>query len=86
MTDLFAISRADKVAELKREIAMRRQVYGRQVAAGRMTQEKADRGIAVMEAIIADYELAQGASLPPEGSTGGTGAPNPATENEGTAP
>ena len=59
MTDLFAgaeISRADKLGELRREIAMRKRVYGRQVARGAMTQGQMDRGIAVMEAILADYE------------------------------
>ena len=62
MADLFAdfeFSRDDKLGELRQEIAMRRHVYGRQVANGRMKQDKADRGIAIMEAIAADYE-AQG--------------------------
>ena len=60
MTDqLFSslpFARQDKLAELRREIGMRRQVYGRQVAAGRMDQGKADRSTAIMEAIARDYE------------------------------
>jgi len=59
MVDLFAdapISRADKLGEVRRELGFRRRVYARQVAIGRMTQDAADRGIAVMEAIAADYE------------------------------
>ena len=59
MAELFPdppISRADKLREARREVQMRRQVYGRQVAIGRMTQDAADRGVAIMEAIAADYE------------------------------
>lgn len=56
MTDLFPINRHDKIGELKREIAIRRRVYRDQVFTNRMTREMADRRIAVMEAILADYE------------------------------
>ena len=59
MVDLFAkepISRSDKLGELRREIGMRERVYARQVAAGKMTQDAADRGVAIMRAIAADYE------------------------------
>lgn len=49
---------ADKLAAVRREIAMRRRVYPRWVEAGRMTQAKADEEIAVMEAIAADCEQA----------------------------
>ncbi len=38
-----------------REVKMRRRVYPRWVAGGRMTQAKADEEIAIMEAIAADY-------------------------------
>ena len=59
MADLFVdapITRSDKLGEARREIAMRERVYARQVAFGRMTQEAADRGLAIMRAIAADYE------------------------------
>ena len=49
------ITRAAKRAEVMREIQMRRRVFPRWVAAGRLTQDAADRRIAVMEAIAADY-------------------------------
>ncbi|MBS8227138.1 hypothetical protein [Vannielia litorea] len=39
----------------RREAELRRRVYPRWVADGRMTQAEADRQIAVMEAIAADY-------------------------------
>ena len=39
----------------EREVRMRRRVYPRWIEAGRMTQEQADREIAVMAAIAADY-------------------------------
>ena len=49
------ITRADKIAALKREIALRKNVYGKRIAAGSMTPEKASYEIAVMEAILHDY-------------------------------
>ena len=39
-----------------RELAMRRRVYPRWVSLGKMTQEKADREIALMQAIADDYK------------------------------
>lgn len=47
----------DKIKALKREVAMRRAVYAGRVAQGRMKQADADREIAVMAAILADYEV-----------------------------
>lgn len=49
---LLPIDRAEMIAELRREIAMRREVYPRQVGKGRLTAEDADRRIAVLEAAI----------------------------------
>lgn len=46
---------ADKRASIEREIKMRRRVYPRWVADRKMSQTQADREIAVMEAIAADY-------------------------------
>jgi hypothetical protein len=45
----------DKLKCAQRELALRERVYPRRVASGMLTQEKADREIAVMEAIVADY-------------------------------
>ena len=44
------ITRADKIAALKREIALRKNVYPKRIEMARMTQEKAKHEIAVMEA------------------------------------
>lgn len=58
MADLFAgeaMSRGDKIGALRREIAMREQVYPRAVAAGKMTEDEAGRQIRVMKEILADY-------------------------------
>jgi hypothetical protein len=58
MSDLFAdtpFSREDKIGELRREIGMREQVYGRQVAAGRMNPDRAEFRIEIMRAILSDY-------------------------------
>ena len=44
-----------KIAAIRREIALRRNVYPRRIQMGRMTQEKAKQEIDVMEAILHDY-------------------------------
>lgn len=57
--DLFEgdpISIDEKIGHLEREVGMRRSVYPRLVVLRKMGKEKADRGIAVMEAILADYK------------------------------
>lgn len=56
MPDLFPITDADKLACVEREIKMREKVYNWYVEQGRMSQEKADREIAIMHAIAADYK------------------------------
>lgn len=48
---LFEVTLAEMIAEVDREVAMRREVYARRVADGRMRQETAERQIAVMEAV-----------------------------------
>ena len=50
--ELFPVTLEEQIAEVEREIAMRRQVYPRQVASGRMKQGVAERRIATMEAIL----------------------------------
>ena len=52
----MTITRDMKISALKRELHMRGRVYPHRVAEGRMTQADADREIAVMQAILADYE------------------------------
>ncbi len=55
---------ADKATAAKREAGMRRRVYQRWVADGKMTQANADKGIAIMDEIAADYDRqAQGERL-----------------------
>ena len=49
------ITRVEKIAALKREIALRRNVFRRRVAEDKMTQATADYEIAVMVAILHDY-------------------------------
>jgi hypothetical protein len=55
MTDLFPITRADKLACLEREIALRVKVYARKIADGSMSIQKAEREMEVMRAIAEDY-------------------------------
>lgn len=51
---------AEKLAELEREIAMRRRVYPGLVLRGQLKQQQADDRIAVLSAIAEDYRaLAQ---------------------------
>jgi hypothetical protein len=49
------IDNIDKLRCIEREINMRKAVYPKWVAAKRLSQEKADREISVMEAIKEDY-------------------------------
>jgi hypothetical protein len=46
----------DKLACVQRELRMRREVYPRRVVNKKMSQAQADREIAVMEAIVDDYD------------------------------
>lgn len=50
------ITTAEKLACVKRELALRQNVYPRWVEQNRMNAGKAAREIAVMQAIVADYE------------------------------
>jgi hypothetical protein len=45
----------EKLTEIKREIALRRNVYSKRVAEGRMKREVADRQIGIMLEIAKDY-------------------------------
>lgn len=45
-----------KIKEVKAEISMREHVYGNKVKSGTMTKELSEFKIAVMKAILADYE------------------------------
>lgn len=56
MNDIFPVSKEEKIACLKREIAMRERAYPGWVATKRMTQNKADQEIRVMQAVLHDYE------------------------------
>jgi hypothetical protein len=49
------ITQQEKHEAALREAKMRRRVYPRWVEGNRMTQAKADREIAIMDAIAADY-------------------------------
>ncbi len=46
-----------KLAEVRREIAMRKNVYPRHIASGKLKQEKADEQVAIMEEIAEDYAV-----------------------------
>ena len=50
------VTRDDKIKCLRRELAFRRNVYRKRVAEHRMHQWQADRELAIMEAVLADYE------------------------------
>lgn len=65
MSDLFpnappAVSIDDQITCVKREIGYRQHVYGRQVAAKKMTQALADKQIALMQAVLATLEKVKG--------------------------
>jgi hypothetical protein len=47
----------DKLKCIQRELVLRKNVYKTRVGLGKMKQAQADREIAIMEAIYADYAL-----------------------------
>ena len=51
----MTFSDEEKLREITREIAMRRNVYPNWVQRGRITQQQADRHIAIMLEIAKDY-------------------------------
>jgi len=53
------ISREDKIACLTREVIMRETLYAKWVEQGKMKRATADREIAVMKSILADYHREQ---------------------------
>lgn len=52
MLDLFEITLNDEIAEVEREIRMRREVYARRVQRNQMRPEDAERRTRVMEAVL----------------------------------
>lgn len=48
-------SSSDKAIEARREVRQRQRVYSRLVGEGKMNGKSADRQIAIMEEIAADY-------------------------------
>lgn len=51
----MTVTAQDKLEAVQRELTLRRRVYPRRVADGKMTQALADRQVALFEAIEADY-------------------------------
>lgn len=52
----MTITTADKLKEIKRELAQRRRVYPRLIEKGSITPEAAARQTEIMQAIADDYE------------------------------
>lgn len=52
---MLSFTATEKREAAEREVKMRQRVYPRWIAANRITQQKADHEIAVMEAIAEDY-------------------------------
>jgi hypothetical protein len=55
--DLFPVTRTDMVMEVERELALRRRVYPRLIATGRMKLQQAERQITVMEAVLEELRI-----------------------------
>ena len=53
------VSLQEQVREVGREVGMRKNVYPKWVAAGRLTQAQADKQIAAMEAAYATLKACQ---------------------------
>jgi len=52
MSDMFEPSLAEMILEAEREVRLRRSVYPRLVASGKLKLDRSERQIAVMEAIV----------------------------------
>lgn len=52
MTDLLPVSLEEEIAAVEREIGLRKRVYPGRVQARRMSQDRAEREIQIMEAIL----------------------------------
>ena len=52
MSELFPFTRGEVIAEIEREIALRKRVYPRWIADRRLTRVKADRQIALLEEAV----------------------------------
>lgn len=64
MPDLLPVTLPEMIAEVRRELRLRRKVYPNHVAAGRITQDQADRRIEVMEAALRELETLAGEAKP----------------------
>lgn len=53
MAELFPIGLDEQIVSVEREIVMRQNVYPRRVSDRKMTQQKADKEIAAMQAVLA---------------------------------
>jgi hypothetical protein len=53
MPQLFPPTLADQITCVRREITLRRAVYPRRVASGRMSQASAERELELMRAVLA---------------------------------
>jgi len=60
----MSISNHDKLACVTRELRLRVRVYDRLISRGKMTATERDREIALMTAIVADYEALTAADEP----------------------
>lgn len=60
MTDLFPVTLVEMIEEVRRECAMRRQVYPRLIAEKKMNRRHADRRIDVMDAVLRLLEASRG--------------------------
>jgi hypothetical protein len=59
MPDLYPVTVGDMIAEVRRELEMRRNVYARAAREGRMNRHQADRRIEIMAAVLARLEQQQ---------------------------
>ena len=54
-----AITTAEKLRAVERELALRKSAYPKWVKRGRMSQEEAERELEVMAAVVEDYRREQ---------------------------
>lgn len=55
-SDLYPVRLIEMIDEVRREVATRTQVFSRAASEGRMNRRRADRRIAIMQAVLSNLE------------------------------
>jgi hypothetical protein len=65
----YRFTTSDKIAALRRELVLRQNVYPRRIGLGKMRQDRASYELAIVQAMIDDYEDRLRVEARPSGKT-----------------